>query len=242
MAARSASTKSRKAWKPPSPDRVERIRTRLLDAYGTPRMVPHRRPLDELILTVLSQSTNDRNRDIAYLRLRERFPTWEGVRDAPNSEVEAAIRPGGISKVKSRRIQDILIALTQHPRDGERPADPLDLSWMEDASLEESRAFLCALPGVARKTTACVLLFSYGIQDVPVDTHVGRVGTRLGLLRPGASAEEQHDEMCRLSLPDAALEFHVNLLRHGRRICDSQRPKCGECVLNRMCPARSEFK
>ena len=232
---------SKQAWKRPSRDRVQRIRQKLADTYGLPHMPPHRRPLDELILTVLSQSTNDRNRDVAYLRLRERLPTWELVRDVPNAEVEEAIRPGGISKVKSKRIQQILTALTDHPREGHE-ADPFDLSWMEEASLQESRDFLCALPGVGRKTTACVLLFSYGIQDVPVDTHVGRVGTRLGLLRPGAGAEEQHDEMCELMPDGSALEFHVNLLRHGRRICDAQRPKCDQCVLARMCPARKEFQ
>ena len=226
----------RERWQPPVRDRVQRIRKRLADAYGLPGLVPHESPLDELVLTVLSQSTNDRNRDIAYLRLRERFATWEEVRDAPLAEVEEAIRPGGISKVKSERIQAILTQLTEtgNPTGG----DPLDLSWMKHAPLEQSRAALCALPGVARKTTACVLLFSYGIEDVPVDTHVGRVGERLGLLRPGAPAEEWHDEMCRMSKPDAALEFHVNLLRHGRRICHSQRPQCGECVLRRMCPSR----
>jgi endonuclease-3 len=229
-------SKAKQAWQPPARARVQRIRQRLLDAYGMPGLVPHEQPLDELVLTVLSQSTNDRNRDIAYLRLRERFATWEEVRDAPLAEVEEAIRPGGISKVKSQRIQAILRQLTEtgNPNGG----DPLDLSWMKDVPLEQSRAALCALPGVARKTTACVLLFSYGIQDVPVDTHVGRVGERLGLLRPGAPAEEWHDEMCRISQPDAALEFHVNLLRHGRRICHSQRPQCGECVIRRMCPSR----
>lgn len=223
-------------WRPPARSRVSRIRERLREFYGVPALVPHGRPLDELILTVLSQSTNDRNRDIAYLRLREALPTWEAVRDAPLAEVEEAIRPGGISKVKSERIQAILRQLTEtgNPTGG----DPLDLSWMRDAPLEQSRAALCALPGVARKTTACVLLFSYGIEDVPVDTHVGRVGTRLGLLRPGASAEELHDEMCRLSAPDGALEFHVNLLRHGRRICHARSPQCGICPLRRMCPSR----
>ena len=226
----------RSQWRPPSRARVERIRSRLREFYGVPALAPHGRPLDELILTVLSQSTNDRNRDIAYLRLRERFPGWEEVRDAPLAEVEEAIRPGGISKVKSERIQAILRQLTEtgSPVGG----DPLDLSWMRDAPLAESRAALCALPGVARKTAACVLLFSWGIEDVPVDTHVGRVGTRLGLLRPGAPSEELHDGMCRLSAPDGALEFHVNLLRHGRRICHARGPQCGACPLRRMCPSR----
>ena len=95
------------ATQPPSRARVSRIRSRLRELYGVPDVAPHRRPLDELILTVLSQSTNDRNRDVAFLALRERFGSWEAVRDAPLAAVEEAIRPGGISKVKSQRIQQI---------------------------------------------------------------------------------------------------------------------------------------
>ena len=193
-------------------------------------MPPHGHPIAELICTVLSQSTNDRNRDLAYLRLRERLPTWEAVRDAPVEEVEEAIRPGGISKVKSVRIQEILRAI----------GDPLDLSWMRSAPVSESRAYLVGLPGVGRKTAACVLLFAYGLRDVPVDTHVGRVATRLALLRPGARSEEQHDQLLALTPPGAELEFHVNLLRHGRRTCHAQRPACRACALRRMCPARRE--
>jgi endonuclease-3 len=162
------------------------------------------------------------------LRLRERFPTWEAVRDAPLEEVEEAIRPGGISKVKSARIQAILRAI----------GDPLDLEWMRDAPVAQSQAYLCALPGVGRKTAACVLLFSYGLRDVPVDTHVSRVATRLGLLRPKAPFQELHDAMLDLTPEGAELEFHVNLLRHGRRTCHAQRPACGDCALRRMCPSR----
>src|SRR5207248_115664 len=140
-------------WRPPSARRVRAIRERLRELYGVPGQAPHRRPLEELVLTVLSQSTNDRNRDVAYGRLRERFPSWEAVRDAPLEDVEAAIRPGGISKVKSARIQAILRAI----------GEPLDLSWLADAPVEEARAHLMELPGVGRKTAACVLLFSFGI-------------------------------------------------------------------------------
>jgi endonuclease III len=218
------------AWRRPARRRVRAIRDRLRSLYGIPRQEPHGAPLDELVLTVLSQSTNDRNRDVAYARLRERFPSWEAVRDAPNEEVEEAIRPGGISKVKSKRIQDILRAI----------GDPLDLSWMRDAPVEESREFLCALPGVGRKTAACVLLFSYGLRDVPVDTHVSRVGTRLEVLRPGAGFDELHDQMLAITEPGEELELHMNLLRHGRRTCFAQRPRCSECALRRMCP--SAFK
>jgi endonuclease-3 len=195
--------------------------------YGVPVMAPHGDPLGELVLTVLSQSTNDRNRDVAFLRLRDRFDSWEAVRDAPNEDVEAAIRPGGISKVKSQRIQDQLRAIGD-----------LDLSWMRDAPVAESQRFLCDLPGVGRKTAACVLLLSYGLRDVPVDTHVSRVGMRLQLLEPGAPFDRLHDQMVAITPPGAELEFHVNLLRHGRRTCHARRPACSECALARMCPSR----
>jgi len=226
-------------FRPPSRARVLRIRDRLRAVYGIPRMAPHGRPLDELVLTVLSQSTNDRNRDVAFLRLRERFGRegidYHAVLDAPVAEIEEAIRPGGISRVKSARIKQMLTAIAADPRD---PEDPLSLEWMRGAPVAESRAYLCALPGVGRKTAACVLLFSYGLRDIPVDTHVSRVGTRLGLLRPGASFEEQHDRMLALTPPGQELELHVNLLRHGRRTCHARTPACGECALARMCPSR----
>jgi endonuclease III len=216
----------RSDWTPPSRRRVLAIRDRLRLVYGRPSAPPHRQPLDELILTVLSQSTNDRNRDVAFLRLRARFPSWSAVRDAPNDEVEAAIRPGGISKVKSQRIQDILRALD----------DPPSLDHLATLPVEEARDELTRLPGVGRKTAACVLLFSFGMPDVPVDTHVSRVGTRLGLFRPGAPFEELHDDMLAITPRGQELEFHVNLLRHGRRTCHAQRPACPECALRRMCP------
>lgn len=202
------------------------LRDRLRAVYGIPRAEPHGHPIAELVLTVLSQSTNDRNRDVAFLALRERFPTWEAVRDAPVAEVEEAIRPGGISKVKSARIQAILRAI----------GEPLSLDWLEDAPLEEGREYLCALPGVGRKTAACVLLFTFGRHDVPVDTHVSRVGTRLGLFRPGAPFEELHDDMLDFTPVGEELELHVNLLRHGRRTCHARRPDCAGCALRRGCP------
>ena len=216
----------RRQWIRPKRRRVLALRNRLRLVYGRPSAPPHRRPLDELILTVLSQSTNDRNRDVAFLRLRARFPDWVAVREAPVEEVEAAIRPGGISKVKSERIQAILRSLD----------DPPSLDHLERIGVAAARAELCALPGVGRKTAACVLLFSFGMADVPVDTHVSRVGTRLGLFRPGAPFEELHDDMLAITPRGQELEFHVNLLRHGRRTCHAQRPECPVCPLRRMCP------
>jgi endonuclease-3 len=260
-------------WTPPARARVVRIRDRLRDVYGVPLMRPHGHPIAELVLTVLSQSTNDRNRDVAFLRLRTRFPTWDAVRDAPVAELEEAIRPGGISKVKSVRIQAILHAISERPAPGlgaeagdeaatgneagtrteggagtgagaeagTEAIDELSLDWLPRVELARARDYLVALPGVGRKTAACVLLFAYGLRDVPVDTHVSRVGTRLHLLEPGASFERLHDQMLALTPPGQELELHVNLLRHGRRTCHARSPECTRCALARMCPSRKLF-
>jgi endonuclease-3 len=206
--------------------RVRAIRDRLRREYGRPVLRPHRAPVDELVLTVLSQNTNDRNRDVAYGRLRERFSSWDEVRDAPVEEVEEAIRPGGLAPTKAVRIKQILGAIGDD-----------DLSWMEEGPLDEARDYLCDLPGVGRKTAACVLLFSYGRPDVPVDTHVYRVGTRLELWPPGTNLERAHDTMLRLvKTPEEAYELHVLLIRHGRRTCTARNPDCPGCPLLRMCP------
>ena len=222
---------SRSAWRPPAGRRVRAIRDRLRQVYGIPLAKPHGHPIAELILTVLSQSTNDRNRDVAYLALRERFAGWIAIRDAPVDEIEAAIRPGGISKVKSVRIKAILEAISETSEDGE-----LSLDWLPDRSVEAAQAYMTSLPGVGRKTAACVLLFALGMSDVPVDTHVSRVCTRLGLFRPKAPFEEQHDVMLAFTPRGEELELHLNLLRHGRRTCHARRPACDECALSRMCP------
>lgn len=220
------------AWRSPPPRRVRAIRDRLRLVYAVPLAGPHGHPIAELILTVLSQSTNDRNRDVAYLGLRERFPSWEAVRDAPVDELEAAIRPGGISKVKSARIKAILRAITDTA-----PAHELSLDWLAELPVPDAQRYLTSLPGVGRKTAACVLLFALGMRDVPVDTHVSRVGTRLGLFRAGAPFDELHDTMLALTPPGQELELHLNLLRHGRRTCYARRPDCAGCALQRMCPS-----
>jgi endonuclease III len=223
-------------WQRPRARRVRAIRDRLRLVYGIPSAKPHGHPIAELILTVLSQSTNDRNRDVAYFALRARFYEWTAIRDAPVDEIEEAIRPGGISKVKSARIKDILRAITETAPGGE-----LSLDWLPDLTVPDAQEYLCSLPGVGRKTAACVLLFALGMRDVPVDTHVSRVGTRLGLFRPGAPFLEMHDEMLAITPPGEELEFHLNLLRHGRRTCHARRPECSVCALARICPSAGTF-
>jgi len=212
-------------WKRPERRRVRAIRDRLREMYGVPAAEPHGDPVGELVKTVLSQHTNDRNRDVAYAALLKRFPSWEEVRDAPIAALEEVIRPGGLARQKAPRIQAIL----------ERLGDPPDLDWTESAPREESLEFLLDLPGVGRKTAACVLIFTWGIPEIPVDVHVHRVGGRLALFPAKASFEKAHDEMLAIVPPEDAHELHVNLIRHGRAVC-RPKPRCGECALRRMCP------
>ncbi len=211
-------------WKRPDRARVRRIRDRLREMYGRPVNVPHREPVDELVRTILSQATSDANRDRAFAALVEHFPTWEAVRDAPTEEIEVAIRPGGLSRQKAPRIKQALEAI----------GPELDLDWLETAERDEAIGFLTGLPGVGRKTAACVQVFTWDHPEIPVDVHVHRVGGRLGLFRPNAPFEEAHDEMLRLVDPEDAYEFHMNLIRHGRARC-RPKPRCGDCGLKRMC-------
>jgi endonuclease-3 len=216
---------SRAAWRRPRRERVRAIRDRLREMYGRPVNHPHGHPIAELVRTVLSQNTSDGNRDRAFDRMRERFPTWEEVRDAPVEELIDALRPGGLANTKAPRIQEILRRLGDTP----------DLDWLEGAPRSEAIDYLLALPGVGRKTAACVMIFTWGRPEIPVDTHVHRVGMRLGLFRPGVTFDEAHDQVLRFVDPADAYELHINLIRHGRAVC-RPRPRCGECALLRMCP------
>jgi endonuclease-3 len=212
-------------WKRPEKRRVRAIRDRLREMYGEPVNEPHGDAIAELVRTVLSQHTSDLNRDRAFESLSKRFPNWEEVREAPVTEVEEAIRSGGLAKQKAPRIQAIFDQLGEHP----------DLDWIKTAPRDESLAYLTSLPGVGRKTAACVLMFTWDLPEIPVDVHVYRVGGRLGLFAPKASFERAHDEMLAIVDPEDAYEFHMNLIRHGREVCRPV-PRCGECGLRRMCP------
>ena len=176
---------------------------------------------------MLSQSTNDRNRDVAFLRLRDALRR-AGRRSATPRTTRSRRRSAPAGSRRSSRPASRRSCASSTIRPRSTTSRTLDVA--------AARAELVALPGVGRKTAACVLLFAYGMRDVPVDTHVCRVGTRLGLFRPGAPFEELHDDMLAITPRGQELEFHVNLLRHGRRTCHAQRPECPSCALRRMCP------
>jgi endonuclease-3 len=219
-------------WQRPRRRRVVAIRDRLREIHGRPQHEPHGDPVHELVLTILSQNTSDTNRDVAYAGLRARFDSWPEVRDAPTADLEEAIRRGGLAPTKAPRIQAVLREI----------GDPIDLDWVADAPRDEAIRYLTDLPGVGRKTAACVMIFAFGRPEIPVDTHVKRVGTRLGLFRERASFDEAHDEMLRITPPEDAYELHMNLIYHGRSICRPARPRCGDCALLRMCPYGRELR
>jgi endonuclease-3 len=192
--------------------------------YGRPVNLPHREPVAELVRTILSQATSDLNRDRAFKGLTDRYSEWAAVRDAPVSEIEQAIRPGGLSRQKAPRIKAALQGI----------GEEMDLDWLETAPRDEAMDFLTGLPGVGRKTAACVQVFTWNRPEIPVDVHVHRIGGRLGLFRSNASFEEAHDELLALVDPEDAYEFHMNLIRHGRELCRPT-PRCESCGLSRMC-------
>jgi endonuclease-3 len=206
-------------------ERAQRIFAILADTYGVPvRREDRDDPLDELIGTILSQHTSDVNSHAAFASLKRRFPTWEAANAAPEGEIATAIRSGGLANVKAARIKRVLATL-------EQTCGKLDLDWLADLPLEEARSALTGLEGVGPKTAACVLLFSLGLPALPVDTHVHRVAGRLGLIPPKMAAKPAHTFLERLILPEQVFAYHVNLIRHGRRVCKAPVPRCGDCPL-----------
>jgi len=204
------------------------VHQRLLDFYGQPTWRSPLPALDELVSTILSQNTNDFNRDRAFELLRGHFPTWEAVRDAVPGSVIAAIRTAGLANQKGPRIQQVLQEISS-----ERGS--LDLSFLQDLPLEEARAWLMKFKGVGPKTAAIVLLFSLGRPAFPVDTHIYRVTGRIGLRPEKMTVEEAHTHLEKLFQPEAYYATHLNIIRLGREICPARKPACQRCPLNGLC-------
>jgi endonuclease III len=208
--------------------RALEIHRRLLDYYGFPEWRQPLPAIDELVSTILSQNTNDTNRDRAFLALRSRFPTWEAVRDAEPGEVVEAIRPAGLANQKGPRIQRVLREITEQ-------RGVLNLDFLQKFSPEEARLWLLRFKGVGPKTAAIVLQFSLGMPAFPVDTHIHRVSGRLGLRPKNMNAERAHEFLGDLLPPEAYYPAHLNLIRLGREVCQARRPRCPVCPLQDLC-------
>ena len=209
---------------------VREVHRRLAATFGPLDPPTKREPLEELILTVLSQNTNDVNRDRAFAAMRARYPTWDALADASEDELEEAIRPGGLSNIKATRILAILDEIRT------REGGSLDLSWLHAASTKRVAAYLLSLPGVGPKTVACVLAFSLERPALPVDTHVYRVALRLGFFGPQTDPIRAHAVLEKVVPPRLRVSIHVGMIRHGRAICRAGRPACERCPLQDLCP------
>ena len=212
----------------PLKDRALAVYNRLLETYGLPEWREPLPALDELVSTILSQNTNDVNRDVAFHRLRARFPTWEQVRDANPADVVEAIRPAGLANQKGPRIQAALREITR-----ERGA--LDLNFLRDWNPADAHAWLVNFHGVGPKTAAIVLLFSLDMPAFPVDTHIYRVSGRLGLRPENMTVEQAHPHLAAQFPPAEYGPAHLNLIRLGREICHARKPDCPRCPLQDVC-------
>jgi endonuclease-3 len=198
---------------------------RLARAFGNPARRPGGDPLDLLIGTILSQNTSDLNRDRAYAELRKWFPRWEDVLGAPVEEIARTVQGAGLHRQRAARIKAVLERLSEER--GE-----LSLGFLGKLPKEEAERWLLSLPGVGRKTTYIVLLFGFGWPFFPVDTHIARVTRRLGLV---GEREEPHRALAPLVPRGREMELHLNLIRHGREICQARHPRCQDCPLSDIC-------
>ena len=208
-------------------DRIAEICALLDGEYGRPDAKPRYGPLDEFVLTILSQNTSAANYTRAFDRLQSRFQDWETVRTAPVAEIEDAIRPGGLAKIKAPRIKQALNEILER-------TGGLSLDFLAEMPDEEAREYLMRFDGVGIKTASCVLMFSLGRPVLPVDTHVHRISRRLGLIG-SESAESAHHTLQAMVPDELVYSFHVNVVTHGRRICKAQNPLCDACVLLPIC-------
>src|SRR5262249_674768 len=212
----------------PGPDGIREVQRRLRASQGAFKPKPQLPVIDEVVATVLSQHTSDATSERASARLKDRFPPWEQVADAPAEEVAEAIRCGGIADQKARRIQQILAAIEE--REGR-----IDLGRLWDLDDAAAEGYLESLPGVGPKTAACVLVFAMGGASFPTDRRVHRVATRLGWLPATPPAEKAHRLLAPRVPPGIRYDLHVAMITHGRTVCRAQRPRCGACVLRDLC-------
>lgn len=201
---------------------------RLLLAYGEPTWRPFYKPMDELVLTFLSQNTSDLNSGRAFAALKARYETWQEVLDAPVEELAETIRSGGLAYQKAPRIQKALRRIKEERGD-------FNLDFLEDWPVEQVVGWLTSFDGIGHKTASIVALFCFNKAAFPVDTHVGRVTRRLGLAGPKDTEERIKAIWESLAPPEWFYPLHLNLIRHGRQVCHSQRPECGRCPLIDIC-------
>ncbi len=203
---------------------------KLQDRYGRPQWRQHLPPVDELVSTILSQSTSDINRDKGFYALKARYPDWERVMDAPEAEVIETIRSAGLANQKGPRIQAALRFIKEQQ-------GAIDLDFLTTMPLPDAKAWLTQINGVGPKTAAIILLFAFDRPAFPVDTHVHRITGRVGLIEPGTSANKAHDVLEAMGEPETFYPMHLNLIQHGREICQARKPKCAHCVLQEICDA-----
>jgi endonuclease-3 len=208
--------------------KANKIHNILLEYYGEPTWRDPLPPLDELVSTILSQNTNDTNRDRAFVTLKTHFPTWEAVRDAPSDEIIEAIRIAGLANQKGPRIQAVLESITVQK-------GALTLDFLKAYSAEKAFDWLLQFKGVGPKTASIVLQFSLGKPAFPVDTHIYRVSGRLGLRPQKMTVEKAHEYLASKFPPETYYAAHLNIIRLGREICQARKPKCEICPLQNNC-------
>ena len=208
---------------------VDEIREKLIDAFGLPEWRDPLPAVDELVSTILSQNTNDINRDVAFDRLRAALPTWEAVMNANPDQVIEAIRVAGLGNQKGPRIQGALREIAEHN------GGDLSLDFLKEMPVEEARRWLMSVNGVGPKTAAIVLEFSLGIPAFPVDTHIYRVTGRIGLRPKNISAEKAHPYLEERIPEEYYYDLHLNLIRLGREVCGARRWHCYRCPVEAIC-------
>ena len=206
----------------------------MTEQYGPFDHEPRLPPTDEMVFTILSQHTSDINSSRAYRRLMESFDTLEAVASADVPEIEKAIAPGGLAKIKAPRIKAVLNRILELN-------GSLDLSFLREMPLNDAKAWLRQLPGIGPKSAGIVLSFSLGMPAMAIDTHIYRVSQRLGVIGPKVNVDKAHDILEEKVEPDEVLNFHVSYINHGRQVCRAQRPLCPECVVGGLCPSRKKF-